>query len=136
MSESPFEIRAVPIWHILILAMLSFYVMIGVYAAFRNVEGWILIMAFVGPLFSGFVLSIVFSKIKIDADGIRFRMYYVSFNEISRIKLRWGGRLMTYGKKLDLGYVLLNPKKFIEAVKVFKPEALTDYRSRQETGNA
>ena len=126
MGEPSFEIRAVPIWHILILAMLSFYVMVGVYAAFRNVEGWILIMAFAGPLFSGFLISTVFSKIKIDENGIKFRIYYVSFNEISRIKLRWRGRLMTYGKKLDLGYILLNPKKFVEAVRVVKPEALAE----------
>jgi len=130
MGKSSFEIRAVPIWHILILAMLSFYVMISVYTAFKNVEGWILIMAFAGPLFSGFLFSIVFSKIKIDKNGIKFRMYYVSFNEISRINLKWGGRLMTYEKRLDLGYVLLNPKKFIEAVRVVKPEALAEYRSQ------
>jgi hypothetical protein len=37
---------------------------------------------------------------------------------------------MTYGKKLDLGYILLNPKEFVEAVKVIKPEALAEYRSQ------
>ena len=66
------------------------------------------------------------SKIRVDEDGIKFRIYYIGFNEISRIKLGWGGRLMTYGKKLDLGYILLNPKKFVEAVKVVKPEALAE----------
>ena len=126
--EPPFEIRAIPIWHIIIFPIVSFYVMIGVYAAFRNLAGWILLMAFAGPLFFGFFLSIVFSKIKVDKDGVMFRMYYVGFDEISRIRLRWGGRLMTYGKKLDLGYIMLNPEKFVEAVRAVKPEALTEYR--------
>ncbi|MFQ5621555.1 MAG: hypothetical protein ACE5FT_06970 [Candidatus Nanoarchaeia archaeon] len=57
-----------------------------------------------------------------------FRMYYVGFDEMSGIKLRWGGRLMTYGKKLDLGYILLDPGKFVEAVKAVKPEILVEYR--------
>jgi len=131
--EPPFKIRAIPIWHVLILPMISFYVMIGVYAAFRNLAGWIPLMAFAGPLFFGFFLSIVFSKIKVDKGGIRFRMYYVSFNKISEIKLRWGGRLMTYGKKLDLGYILLNPEKFVEAVRAVKPEALVGYRGKRES---
>ena len=99
----------------------------------KNVEGWIFILALAGPLFSGFLLSILFSKVKIDEEGIRFRMYYVSFNKISRIKLRWGGRLMTYGKRLDLGYILLNPEKFVEAVKAVKPEALVGYRGKRES---
>ena len=88
-------------------------------------------MAFAAPLFSVFLISIVFSKIKVDEEGIKFRIYYIiRFSEISRIKLRWGGRLMTYGKRLDLGYILLNPKKFVEAIRVVKPEALAEYRSR------
>ena len=133
MSESSFEIRAIPIWHILILPILLFYVIIGGYAFLKNVEGWIFILALAGPLFSGFLLSILFSKVKIDEEGIRFRMYYVSFNKISEIKFRWGGRLMTCGKKLDLGYILLNPEKFVEAVRAVKPEALVGYRGKRES---
>ena len=126
MSEAVFETRAIPIWHVLILPMISFYVMIGVYAAFRNLAGWIPIMAFAGPLFFGFLLSIVFSKLKVYDDGISFRIYHVGFDEISRIRLRWGGRLMTYGKKLDLGCILFNPEKFVDAVKAVKPEVLVE----------
>ena len=133
MSESSFEIRAIPIWHILILPILLFYVIIGGYAFLKNVEGWIFILALAGPLFFGFLLSIVFSKIKVDKDGITFRMYHVSFNKISEIKFRWGGRLMTYGKRLDLGYILLNPEKFVEAVRAVKPEALVGYRGKRES---
>jgi len=72
------------------------------------------------------LLSVLFSKISINDEGIRYRIYYVSFDEISRIKLRCGGRIMTYGKKLDLGYILLNPKKFVEAIRTVKPELLTN----------
>jgi len=125
MRGSPFEIRAVAVWHVLILAILSFYVVIGVYAAFINFTACIAIMAFAGPLFSLFLISVVFSKIKVDEDGINFRIYHVSFDEMSGIKLRCGGRLMTYGRKLDLGFILLNPKKFVEAVRTVRPEILS-----------
>jgi hypothetical protein len=129
LRESSFEIRAVPIWHVIILMMLSLFVIAGAYAVLKNIAGGIIMLAFFGFLFTGFLISIMLSKIRVDEDGIKFRIYYIRFNEISRIKLRGGGRFMTYGKKLDLGYILLNPKKFVEAVKVVKPEALAEYRS-------
>jgi len=101
---------------------------IGVFAIFSGIAGWPIIFIFFGSLFFLFLFSILFSKLKVYGDGISFRMYHVGFDEISRIRLRWGGRLMTYGKKLDLGYILLNPEKFVEAVKDVKPEVLVEYR--------
>ncbi|MGD8544304.1 MAG: hypothetical protein PVG48_04225 [Candidatus Bathyarchaeota archaeon] len=130
LRESSFEIRAVPIWHVIILMMLSLFVIVGAYAVLKNIAGGIIILAFFGSLFAAFFYSVLFSRILMNDEGIRYRIYYVSFDEISEIKLRWGGRLMTYGKKLDLGYILLNPKEFVEAVKVIKPEALAEYRSQ------
>jgi hypothetical protein len=130
LRESSFEIRAVPIWHVIILMMLSLFVIVGAYAVLKNIAGGIIMLAFFGSLFAAFFYSVLFSRILINDEGIRYRIYYVSFDEISEIKLRWGGRLMTYGKKLDLGYILLNTKEFVEAVKVVKPEALAEYRSQ------
>lgn len=131
MSEAVIETRAIPVWHIIIFAILSFYVAIGIFALASGITGWpigfIFFICF-GSLFFMFLLSILLSKLKVYEDGIMFRMYYVGFDEISRIKLRWGGRLMTYGKKLDLGYILLNPGKFVEAVEAVKPEVLVAYR--------
>lgn len=132
MDGSPVKINVIPIWQILILIMLSFYVIISVYASIKNVSGWIYIMAFAAPLFIGFLFSIAFSKIEIDKEGIRFRASHTSFNEINEIKLRWRGKLMTYGKKLDLGYILLNPQKFIEAVRAVGQYTLVDY-GKQDT---
>jgi len=109
--------------------MLSLFVIAGAYAVSKNIAGGIIMLAFFGSLFTGFLISIMFGKIRVDEDGIKFRIYFIRFSEISRIKLRLGGRLMTYGEKLDLGYILLNPKKFVEAIRVFKPEALAEYRS-------
>jgi hypothetical protein len=130
LRESSFEIRAVLIWHVIILMMLSLFVIVGAYAVLKNIAGGIIMLAFFGSLFAAFFYSVLFSRILINDEGIRYRIYYVSFDEISEIKLRWGERLMTYGKKLDLGYILLNPKEFVEAVKVVKPEALAEYRSQ------
>jgi hypothetical protein len=130
-SETVFETRAIPVWHIIIFAILSPYMIIFVSAIVKGWREWLMIFgffSFFGSLFFLFLFSILFSKIKVYEDGISFRMYHVYFDEISRIKLRWGGRLMTYGKKLDLGYILLNPNKFVEAVKAVKPEVLVEYR--------
>ena len=126
MGKSEFKIRVIPIWHMIILIMLSLFVIAGAYAVLKNITGGIIMLAFFGSLFTGFLLSVLFSKISINDEGIRYRIYYVSFDEISRIKLRCGGRIMTYGKKLDLGYILLNPKKFVEAIRTVKPELLTN----------
>jgi hypothetical protein len=131
MSEAAFETRAIPVWHITIFAILCFYMVIGVFAIFSGIAGSPIIFiffVFFGSLFFSFLFSILVSKLKVYDDGISFRMYHVGFDEISRIRLRWGGRLMTYGKKLDLGYILLNPEKFVEAVKAVKPEVLVEYR--------
>jgi len=130
-SETVFEVRVIPVWHIIIFAMLSPYMIIFVSAIVKGWREWLMIFgffSFFGSLFFLFLFSILFSKIKVYEDGISFRMYHVYFDEISRIKLRWGGRLMTYGRKLDLGYILLNPNKFVEAVKAVKPEVLVEYR--------
>ena len=131
MSEAVFETRAIPVWHIIIFAILCLYMAIGVFALFSGIAGWPIIFiffAFFGSLFFMFLFSILFSKLKVYEDGIMFRMYFVGFDEMSRIKLRWDGRLMTYGRKLDLGYILLNPEKFVEAVKTVKPEVLAEYK--------
>ena len=128
MPEAVFETRAIPVWHIIIFAILSFYVAIGTFALVSNIAGWPIIFIYFGSLFFLFLFSILFGKLKVYEDGIMFRTYYVGFDEISRIKLRWGGRLMTYGKKLDLGYILLNPNKFAEVVRAVKPEVLIEGR--------
>jgi hypothetical protein len=121
MSEAVFETRAVPVWHILIFAIL-----IGVFAIVRAVPLWPIMFIFFGPLFFLFLYSILFSKLKMYEDGITFRMYHVYFDEMGRIKLKWGGRLLVFGK-LNW-YLLLNPREFVEAVKAVKPEVLVEYR--------
>jgi hypothetical protein len=126
MSEAVFETRAVPIWHILIFSILCFYIVIGVFAIVRGVPLWPIMFIFFGPLFFLFLYSILFSKLKVYEDGISFRMYHVYFDEMGRIKLKWGGRLLVFGK-LNW-YLLLNPREFVEAVKAVKPEVLVEYR--------
>ena len=131
MSETVVETRVIPVWHIIIFAILSPYMIIFISAIVKGWREWLMMfgfLSFFGSLFFLFLYSILFSKLKVYEDGISFRMYHVYFDEMSRIKLRWGGRLMTYGKKLDLGYILLNPSKFVEAVKAVKPEVLIEYR--------
>ena len=129
MSEAVFKTRAVSVWHVLIFAILCFYMTIGVFAIVTGIVGWPIVFvffAFFGSLFLLFLLSILFSKLKVYEDGISFRMYHVYFDEMGRIRLKWGGRLLTFGK-LNW-YLLLNPEEFIRAIKAVKPEVLTEYR--------
>ena len=129
MTEAVFETRAIPVWHILIFAILCFYMVIGVFALVRGIAGWPLIFIFFiffGSLFFLFLFSILFSKLKVYEDGISFRTYHRCFDEMGRIELKWGGRILVFGWKWDW-YLLLNPQRFIEAVKAVKPEALIGY---------
>jgi len=126
MSETVFETRAVPVWHILIFAILCFYMVIGIFAIVRGITLWPIMFIFSGPLFFLFLYSILFSKLKVYEDGITFRMYHVYFDEMGRIRLKWGGRLLIFGK-LNW-YLLLNPREFVDAVKSVKPEVLVEYK--------
>jgi hypothetical protein len=129
MSETVVETRAISVWHIIIFAMLCFYMVIGVSAIVKGWREWLMIFVFFGffgYLFFGFLFSILFSKLKVYEDGISFGMYHVFFDEMGRIKLKFGGRLLVFGK---LNWcLLLNPNKFVEAVKAVKPEILVEYR--------
>ncbi len=129
MTEAVFETRAILVWHILIFAILCFYMVIGVFALVGGIAGWPLIFVFFiffGSLFFLFLFSILFSKLKVYEDGISFRTYHVYFDEMGRIDLKWGGRILVLGWKWDW-YLLLNPQRFIEAVEAVKPEALIGY---------
>lgn len=129
MSEAVLETRAIPVWHIIIFAILCFYMAIGIFVIFSGIAGWPIVLiffAFFGSLFFLFLFSILFSKLKVYEDGIAFRMYHVYFDEMGGIKLEWGGRLLIFGK-LNW-YLLLNPREFVEAVEAVKPEVLVEYR--------
>jgi len=129
MSGRVFEVRAIPVWHIVIFAVLCFYMAVGVFAVARSIIEWPLILAFFifpGSLFFMFLLSILFGKLKIYKDGISFRMYHVYFDEIDGIQLKWGGKLLVLGRMN--WYLLLNPEEFIKAIETLKPEALAEYK--------
>jgi len=129
MSKAVFETRAIPVWHIIIFAILCFYMAIGVFAIFSGIAGSPIIFiffVFFGSLFFLFLFSILVSKLKVHGDGISFRMYHVYFDEMGTIRLKWGGRLLVFGK-LNW-YLLLNPREFVKAVKAVKPEVLVEYR--------
>lgn len=100
---------------------------IGVFAIVRGIAGWPVLLIFFAPLFVLFFYSILFSKLKVYKDGISFRMYHVYFDEMGKIRLKWGGRILVLGWKWNL-YLLLNPQKFIDVVKSAKPEVLMEYR--------
>ena len=127
MSEAIFETRAIPVWHIIIFAILSFYIAIGIFAFVSGIAGWPIVFIFFGSLFFMFLFSILFSKLKVYEDGISFRMYHVYFDEIGKIRLKWRGRILVLGWKWNW-YLLLNPQKFIDVVKSVIPEVLVEYR--------
>lgn len=101
MAEAIFETRAIPVWHIVIFAILCFYMAIGVFAIVRGIVGWPVLLIFFAPLFVLFLYSILFCKLKVYKDGISFRMYHVYFDEMGKIRLKWGGRILVLGWKWD-----------------------------------
>lgn len=128
MSGRVFETRAIPLWHIIIFVVLCFYMAIGVFAIVGGIAGWPVLLIFFAPLFVLFLYSILFSKLKVYEDGISNRMYHVYFDEMGKVRLKWGGRILVLGWKWNW-YLLLNPQRFIEAIKAVKPEVLIGYRT-------
>lgn len=150
-KTSAFETRAIPLLVVVVLLELSFIVAVISYALIvskvlqQNLSlvsiTWFVIWCIL--LGSGGI-TVIFSKMKIDKEGISLRSPWVSlfgykgfpstlyFNEIC-IKPKWGGRILiiTRGKDLDLakkivwltallgGYWLM-PTKWKETLKVLK----------------
>lgn len=127
LSEAVLETRAIPVWHIIIFAVLCVPMGIGVFSVVRGIGGWPIIFIFFGSLFFLFLFSILFGKVEVYEDGITFRMRYVSFDDVGGIRFKWGGRVLVLGKWLDW-FILLNPEEFVEAVNAVKPQVLEGYR--------
>ena len=114
-SEVVYEARAISVWHMLIFAVLCFIMAIGVFAVLSGLGSSYAILFFFiifGSLFSLFLYSVLFGKLKVYEDGIWFRLAHAYFEEI---RLKWGGRLLGFGKWN--WFILFNPKGFVEAIK-------------------
>jgi hypothetical protein len=109
-------VRAIPVWHIIIFAMLCFIVLVGSYGVLRGrsppFSAILFFYIIFGSLLSMFLYSIIFSKIKVYEDGIRFRLFHAHFEDM---RLKWSGRLVGFGGQS--WFILLNPKGFVEAIK-------------------
>ena len=110
-------VRAIPVWHIIISAILCFIVLVGSYGVLRGnslpLSAILFFYIVFGSSFSMFLYSVIFSKIKVHEDGIKFGLFHGDFEDM---ELEWGGRVVSFGGQS--WFILLNPRVFLEAIKV------------------
>lgn len=114
------EFRAVPVWHLIILALLSFILSVGAYGVIRGTAGareLITFVAFFGSLFCLFLYSVLFSKIKVHDGSVSYRLLSVSINEV---EVKCSGRLLSFGR--HNWFLVLNPKEAVKALGGAKSE--------------
>jgi len=79
------------------------------------------------------LLSVLFSRLYVYKWGIRFRLNLMSFDDISRVRLKWGGRLLVINKHgihwlvEQHWYLLSNSSDFLRKLKSLKTELPTEY---------
>ena len=119
-SEVVYETRAISVWHMLIFIVLCFIMAIGVLAVLSGLgTSYAILFFFIifGSLFSLFLYSVLFGKLKIYEDGIWFRLSHAYFEEI---RLKCGGRLLRF-ERLNW-FIVLNPREFVQAIEDVKPD--------------
>lgn len=134
-EEVVFKVRVVPLMHLLILLIISPFAFFIFYALFIIEFDWVLVIvnfSFWGMSFLLMLLSVLFSRLYVYKWGIRFRLNLASFDDISRVRLKWGKRLLVINKYgvnwlvEQHWYLLSNPSDFIKKLKSLRPELQTE----------
>lgn len=135
-EEVVFKVRVVPLMHLLILFVVSPFALFIFYAFFIIEFNWVLVIvnfSFWGMSFLLMLLSVLFSRLYVYKWGIRFRLNLISFDDISRVRLKWGKRLLVINK-IDVHwlveqhwYLLSNSSDFLRELKSLRPELQTEY---------
>lgn len=114
------EFRAVPVWHLIILALLSFILSVGAYAVIHSTDGvheLIIFVTFFGSLFCLFLYSVLFSKVRVHDGSVSYRLLSININEV---EVKYGGRLLSLGR--HNWFLVLNPKEAVKALRGAKGE--------------
>jgi hypothetical protein len=135
-EEVVFKVRVVPLMHLIILFVVSPFALFIFYAMFRIEFNWVLVIVnfiFWGSMFFVPLFSVFFSRLYVYKWGIRYRLNLTSFDDISRVRLKWGKRLLIINK---IGvhwvveqhwYLLPNSSDFLKKLKSLKSELQTEY---------
>jgi hypothetical protein len=135
-EEEVFKVRVIPLMHLLILLIVSPFALFIFYSLFIIEFNWLLVIvnfSFWGMVFFGSLFSILFSWLHIHRWGIRFRLNLSNFDDISRVRLKWGKRLLVINKQSvnwlveQHWYILFNPSDFIKKLSSLRPELQTEY---------
>ncbi|MCX8204909.1 MAG: hypothetical protein N3H31_04590 [Candidatus Nezhaarchaeota archaeon] len=115
------EFRAIPIWHLIILGISAFILVIGSYGAIRGIadlRSLLYFYAIFGFIFGILLYSVLSSKVRVCEGAFYFRMLCI---DSSRVKVRWGGRFLVLGR-LNW-FLVLNRKEFIKVMGAREGEA-------------
>ncbi len=122
------EIRAINVWHPLILFILILCVIPATYALSRLGMEKIAVAVWVSygfwvSLFIVFIVHVITGKIKVDARGITYwttsMWRYFDWEDIEKARMRWNGKLLVLG--IDDMYILPKPSEYSKAITKFRP---------------
>jgi hypothetical protein len=135
-EEEVFKVRVIPLMHLLALFIVSPFALFILYGLFIIEFNWFLIIVSLsswGLWFFGFLFSVLFSWIHVHKWGIRFRLNLLSFDDVSRVRLKWGKRLVVINKQgvnwlvEQHWYLLANSSGFLKKIESLRPELQTKY---------
>jgi len=130
-EELLFKVRVVPLMHLLILFILAPPTLFIFYWLSRIEFNWVLVIVnsfFWGQMFLVALLSVLFSRLYVYKWGIRFRLNLMSFDNVSRVRLKWGGRLLVINRHgvnwlvEQHWYLLSDSLGFVKVLKSQRPE--------------
>ncbi len=133
-EEPVFKVRVVPLMHLLILFVLAPPTLFIFYGLSIIEFNWVLVIVnsfFWGQWFLVALLSVLFSRLYVYNWGIRFRLNFMNFDDVSRVRLKWGGRLLIINKTgvhwsvEQHWYLLSNSHDCLKKLKCLKPDLQT-----------
>ena len=135
-EEAVFKVRVVPLMHLIIFFVVAPFSVFIFYSLFMIEFNWFLVivnLGFWGVWFFLPLFSVLFSKLYVYQWGIRFRLNLLSFDDVSRVRLKWGKRLVVINRQgvnwlvEQQWYLLANSSDFIKKLQSLRPELQTEY---------
>jgi hypothetical protein len=135
-EEEVFKVRVIPLMQLLALLAVSPFALFILYSLFIiefNLFLFIVNLSFWGLLFFGLFISVLFSWVHVYKWGIRFRLNLLSFDDVSRVRLKWGKRVVVINRQgvnwlvEEHWYLLANSSGFLKKLESLRPELQTKY---------
>jgi hypothetical protein len=135
-EEEVFKVRVVPLMHLLALLVVSPFALFIFYSLFIIEFNWFLVIGnliFWELWFLLLLVSVLFSWVHVYKWGIRFRLNLLSFDDVSKVRLKWGKRVVVINRQgvnwlvEEHRYLLADSSDFIKKLESLRPELQTKY---------